>query len=101
MSPVSSLKSWYQHRKETSCDSTQGDDEGNVDAGVGDRGLKGDDDADDDNGPQEIVAGVAGRERRRNFGINTYLGADEEVIIMTGTRAFVAGRQQWRHVHAV
>ena len=47
-------------------------DDGEDDDGDDDRGM-------DDGGPQEIVAGVAGRERRRNFGVNTYLGADEEV----------------------
>ncbi len=52
------------------------------DAGDEDDGGGGDDDdgdGDEDGEPQEIVAGVAGRERRRNFGVNTYLGADEEV----------------------
>ena len=46
-----------------------------------DRGDGDNDDGDgeEDDGPQAIVAGVAGRERRRNFGVNTYLGADEEV----------------------
>ena len=35
---------------------------------------------------------MAGRERRRNFGINTYLGADEEVMTLGRDWCIVAER---------
>ena len=59
----------------------QGGVDGASEGGVEGHGGDGDEDGgDEDDGPHEIVAGVAGRQRRRNFGINTYLGADEEVF---------------------